>query len=119
VEGVAVIPFTVARVLSVTKAATIGLVTVQDEQVPVDDATVLAIARAPAGRAAATVTANDTVAEEPAATGTTSVQEMPAAEPVGQDQPSVAGPVKVVLTGTVSVNVVVPALPPPLVMVTW
>jgi hypothetical protein len=119
VAEVAGLPFTVARVFTASRFAAVGLVTVHNEHVPADVVTVLAMARAPAGMGLATVTVNDTVAEEPAATATASVQEMPAAEPVGQDQPSLAAPVKVVLAGTVSVNMAVPALVPPLVTVTW
>jgi hypothetical protein len=95
----------------------VGVSTEHDEHVPVDEVTVLAMAAVPDGSGAATVTEKAAVAEEPDATLIASVQEVPTAEPVGQDQPSTAAPVKVVWAGTVSVNVVVPELPPPLVTV--
>jgi hypothetical protein len=102
------------RVFTVSSTATVGLVTVHDEQVPTDEVTVLTIVAVPAGKVAPTVTSNGTVVELFAATVTTSVQVLPAASLGVQVQPV---PVKVVLAGTVSVSVVVPGVPPPLVTV--
>jgi len=114
VLGPAGVPLTENRVFIVSNAATVGVVTVHDEQVPVDEVTELAISVTPVGTVAATVTSNGTVVELSAATVTSSVQVLPA-EPSGvQVQPV---PVKVVLAGTVSVRVVVPGVPPPLVTV--
>jgi hypothetical protein len=92
VTGVAAVPFTLANVFTVPRFATVGVVTTHVEQVPADEETVLAMAAAPAGSGLATVTVNDTVTEAPAATVTGRVHEVPAADPAGQDQPSVAAP---------------------------
>ena len=103
------------RVFTVSSVATVGVVTVHDEQVPVDEATVFTIVAVPAGTDAATVTVNGTDAALLAATVTTWVQVLPAAPSGVQVQPP---PVKVVLAGTFSVRVVAPGLPPELVTAT-
>jgi hypothetical protein len=117
VAGVAAVPLTLANVLTVSSFAAVGVVTTQVEQVPADEVTVLVIATTPAGSGLATVSVNGTVTEVPAGTATAWLHELPAAEPVAQDQPSAANPVKVVSAGTVSDRVVDPGLPPPLVTV--
>jgi hypothetical protein len=101
--------------LTASNAAAVGVVTVHDEQIPVDEVTVLTIVAVPAGKVALTVTSNGTVAELLAATVTARVQVLPAESSGVQVHPV---PVKVVLVGTFSVSVVDPALPPPSVTVT-
>jgi len=89
---------------------------VHSEQVPSDEVAVLTIAVVPAARLAATVTAKMTVIEPGPATVSSSVQGLPAWLLGLHFQPA---PVKVVLAGTVSVSVVDPSVPPPLVTVRW
>jgi hypothetical protein len=114
VVGPAGVPLSENRVFTVSSTATVGVVTAHDEQVPVDEVTVLTIVVVAGGRVAATVTSNGTVVELLAAT-VTSWMHVPSAASLGvQVQPV---PVKVVLAGTVSVRVVVPGVPPPLVTV--
>lgn len=96
--------------------ATAGSRTVHSEQVPSDEVAVLTIAVVPAARLAATVTAKMTVIEPGPATVSSSVQGLPAWLLGLHFQPA---PVKVVLAGTVSVSVVDPSVPPPLVTVRW
>jgi len=104
------------RVLTTSRTATVGVVTVHDEQVPVDEVTVLTIVAVLAGKVAATVTSNGTVVELLAATVTTCIQVLPAASLGRQVQPV---PVRVVLAGTDSVSVVEVGLPPESVTVRW
>ena len=116
VVGPAGVPFTENRVFTVSNAATVGVLTVHDEQLPVDEVTVLTIVAVPAGRVAATVTSNGTVIEPGPATVTSWVQGLPAWLLGLHLQPA---PVKVVLAGTFSVSVVDASVPPPLVTVRW
>jgi len=101
-----------AKLLTASNAATVGVVTVHDEQVPVDDLTVLPMVVVPPGKLADTVTVNGTGTVAPAATVRFWVQVLPAAVSGVQVQPV---PLKVVWAGTVSVRVVAPGLPPSLV----
>jgi hypothetical protein len=115
VIALAGVPFTDTRLFTTSSDATVGLVTVHNEQVPVDEVIELPMVVVPAGRLAATATVNNTGTVAPPATVTSWVQVLPALSLGVQVQPSLCAPVKVVLAGTVSVRVVVPGLPPELV----
>ena len=121
-------PLTVAIALVVTSSEVVGFVTVQVGQVPLLDVTVFLISNAPAsGDCTRTVKVVWTLPGPvlvAAGTSTSLVQLAPSAllgkPPSVQVQPPGAGgPTKLVCAGTVSVRVVLPAVPPWLAVVIW